>query len=167
MTTSALTVENFKDKLANDPLWTERGLLVIYGYQTASEQDLGHTTDHNGVGFSGSDSEFLSSLAERVQKFSKGNARFAPKPVGSCLSPKQLKWAQRLMPKYAKQLLNHAKSKPKPTSPAPAEHPDAEMARMEAEGDRNQTLLDEQRKAIAKAQLERGHNDRARSHRSA
>jgi hypothetical protein len=42
-----------KDMLKTDSRWAIRGLLRIYEDQTAEEQAVGHTHEHNGVGFTG------------------------------------------------------------------------------------------------------------------
>lgn len=53
--------------LATNDLWAKKALLTIYAMQTSSEQACGHTTVHNCVGFTGCDSEFMSSLAVQLQ----------------------------------------------------------------------------------------------------
>ena len=73
-------------------------LMTIYAYQTDEEQSDGHTLDYNGVGFSGVDSQILSSFAE--QYHTKG-----------FLSEKQMKLLKRIMPRYASQLLRISFSK--------------------------------------------------------
>lgn len=78
-------------RLAHDYKWAWRALTVIYANQTADEQRVGATTDHNGIGFTGVDAEFLSSLAEQLEQ------------RGS-LSPKQNLVLFKMMPKYAVQL---------------------------------------------------------------
>jgi hypothetical protein len=80
-----------RDKLLLDGRWAVRGLLKIYDYQTASEQNIGATTDHNNVGFSGVDSEILSSFAEQLKN-------------GRTLSENKMKYVHKYMPKYARQL---------------------------------------------------------------
>lgn len=72
-----------------------KALLTIYSYQTEEEQSDGYTEEYNGVGFTGCDSEFLSSLACNLQKYGK-------------LSEKQNDCLFKLMPKYAKQLVEHS-----------------------------------------------------------
>ena len=61
----------------------ERALVVLHDRQTESEKDSRQTTQNNGVGFSGLDAEFFSSLAERVKK-------------GWALTPKQLACCRKL-----------------------------------------------------------------------
>lgn len=91
LTTKKEKIAFIRDKLLLDQKWAVRGMLKIYDYQTASEQNIGATTDHNNVGFSGVDSEILSSFAEQVKK-------------GRSLSEKQMTYVHKYMPKYAKQL---------------------------------------------------------------
>lgn len=69
----------------------ERGLVVVYSLQTAYEQAVHSTIEHNGVGFNANDAEFLTSLAQSVLQY------------GS-LTPKQLKFGRKRMLKYAGQL---------------------------------------------------------------
>lgn len=62
-------IETFvRNKLTTDDLWAKKALLLIYSHQTTSEQQIGHTTVHNNVGFTGVDSEFMSSLAEQLKR---------------------------------------------------------------------------------------------------
>ncbi len=90
-TTKKAQVAYIREHLLTSFKWASKGLITIYGFQTASEQNMGHTHDDNGVGFSGVDSEILSSFAEQVNK-------------GRNLSTKQIVILHRLMPKYAGQL---------------------------------------------------------------
>jgi hypothetical protein len=60
-------IETFiRNKLTTDDLWAKKALLLIYSHQTVIEQQIGQTTVHNNVGFTGVDSEFMSSLAEQL-----------------------------------------------------------------------------------------------------
>lgn len=85
--------EIIKYKLATNPNWALRGLVRIYEFQTLSEQQIGNTTEDNGVGFSGCDGEILSSFARQVN-------------VGHTLSTKQMNLIHRKMPRYWKQISN-------------------------------------------------------------
>lgn len=80
-----------KEHLKTDARWAQKGLMRIYGFQTSSEQAAGHTQVWNNVGFTGADSDILSSFAEQVNK-------------GRTLSEKQMTLLFKKMPKYAKQL---------------------------------------------------------------
>ena len=75
-----------------------RGLLRIYQLQTTSEQMIEHTAEDNGVGFTGFDGEFMTSLAKNFMK------------IGS-LTPKQYGFVVKNMKKYAGQLLKVAMGK--------------------------------------------------------
>ena len=66
-------------------------LLRIYQFQTADEQQVEATKYQNNVGFNGVDSTFASSLAK--QYLAKGY-----------LSPKQLNYLRKIMPKYHGQI---------------------------------------------------------------
>jgi hypothetical protein len=81
----------WKAKLGSNPTWASRGLLAIYKYQTETEKMTDSVSVNNGVGFAGTDGEFLSSLAKQL--LSRGS-----------LSPKQMTFLHKKMPKYAKQL---------------------------------------------------------------
>jgi len=81
-----------KEKLSSNKKWALRALVKIWEHQTEEEKQIGHTIDYNGVGFSGVDSDILSSFAE--QYLEKGY-----------LSKKQMKYVFKLIPKYWKQIL--------------------------------------------------------------
>lgn len=78
-----------------------RGLVRIYERQTQSEKAAHTTTESNGVGFTGVDADFLTSLAEKAIKY------------GS-LTPNQLFYARKKVKKYWKQLAEvaHANGSP-------------------------------------------------------
>lgn len=82
-----------KVKLSSDPVWAVKALVRIYQEnQTNDEQVNQQTTHDNGIGFSGCDAEFLSSLAEQYLR--RGN-----------LSDKQMSFVHKKMPKYARQVI--------------------------------------------------------------
>jgi len=60
--------EFLKEKLSSSPKWALKALMTIYENQTNEEQNYGHTTVNSGSGFSGVDSEILSSFAEQYQR---------------------------------------------------------------------------------------------------
>lgn len=60
--------EYVRQKLATDDLWAKKALLLIYSKQTTHEQAAGRTEVNNSVGFSGHDSEYLTSLAKQLEK---------------------------------------------------------------------------------------------------
>jgi hypothetical protein len=80
-----------RDKLSNDQAWALRGLLAIYANQTADEQAMAQTTYANSIGFTGADAEFLTSLAKQAE-------------ARGTLSPKQMIYVLKKMPKYSGQL---------------------------------------------------------------
>lgn len=82
-----------KDKLATDRRWAGRALERIYQGQTREEQIDKITKELNNVGFSGKDSEFLTSLYEWYVSHNK------------TLSTKQWVYLQKIIPRYAGQLL--------------------------------------------------------------
>jgi DNA-binding transcriptional regulator YiaG len=92
-------VADWKQKLASHPQWAIRGCLAIYAKQTADEREAEQTREDNGVGFTGTDAEILSSFAKQIQRWEQ-DKRF-PSP----LSDKQLAILHKRMPKYAGQLL--------------------------------------------------------------
>lgn len=75
-----------------------RALLAIYDRQTEAEKAVGVTKEHNGAGFSGAESEILSSFAEWYK--AKG-----------FLSPKQLVITKKRLMKYWRQLLEISEAK--------------------------------------------------------
>ena len=97
-TTKKARIEFLREKLGSDYRWATRGLVRIFERQTADEQASGHTKYHNGVGFSGVDSDILSSFAGQVLK-------------GRHLSVKQQKILFKKMPRYARQLDDVAQAK--------------------------------------------------------
>ena len=93
LTSVEQVVTFYKSKLGSDPRWAVRGLIRIYQNQTIAEQNEKCTVVDNGIGFTGNDANFLSSLAQQFQR--KGY-----------LSPKQMSVLHKMMPKYAHQLFN-------------------------------------------------------------
>ena len=91
LTTKKARVAHLRGMLATNATWAQRGLVRIFENQTADEQDMDATTDSNGIGFTGADAEFLSSLAKQFQD------------RGS-LSAGQMGYLYKKMPKYAGQL---------------------------------------------------------------
>lgn len=80
-----------KEQLASNDNWVLRGLIAIWNKQTADEKEVKSTHHHNGVGFTGSDANFFTAMAERVNS-------------GYSLSFKQMACVRRGMRKYARQL---------------------------------------------------------------
>ena len=93
-----ITPELIKEKLAIDDRWLKRGIVSIWENQTCDERDVKSTNHSNGIGFTGADAPFLSSLAEQINK-------------GYKLSPKQIAAARKAMVKYTGQLYKKALNK--------------------------------------------------------
>jgi hypothetical protein len=87
------TLAFVKVKLSSDPVWALKALVRIYQEnQTNDEQVTQQTTHDNGIGFSGCDAQFLSSLAQNYLRYGR-------------LSEKQMGFVFKKMPKYAKQVI--------------------------------------------------------------
>ena len=87
-----------KEMLGCNKMWALRALTLVYSFQTASEQQIEATTDHNGVGFSAFDADILSSFAKQVER-------------GRTLSDKQFALLFKKMPRYWRQVRDVAISK--------------------------------------------------------
>ena len=84
-------VVNMKAQLSRRDV-LERAIVRIYRNQTADEKRVEATTHYNGIGFTGADAKFLSSLATWVNR-------------GKHLTDKQAYVANKKMQKYARQLV--------------------------------------------------------------
>ena len=94
--TKKATLSYVREMLATNKAWATKALVRIYTEnQTAQEQAIEATTEDNGIGFTGADGNFLSSLAR--QQIEKG-----------FLSEKQMTFVFRAMPKYARQVIAFA-----------------------------------------------------------
>lgn len=91
--TKKQTQNYIKNKLASDKTWAQRAVLRVYERQTLAEQAANVTTDANGIGFSGCDAEFLSSIASRLVK-------------GHTLSEKQWLYTHKKISKYSGQIMS-------------------------------------------------------------
>lgn len=80
-----------QNQLATNQAWAVKALVKLYTYQTADEQTIGRTKEDNNVGFSGVDSEILSSFAVQVNR-------------GRNLSVKQMAIVYKRMPRYWRQV---------------------------------------------------------------
>ncbi len=85
------TKESIKQLLLSNKNALYRGLITIYMMQTQEEKNKLGTIINNGVGFGSFDSEFLSSIAEKILRKQK-------------LSNKETILVQAKMMKYAGQL---------------------------------------------------------------
>jgi hypothetical protein len=82
-----------RQQLATNPVWAVKALVRIFQEnQTEQEQAAEATTVDNGIGFTGTDGNFLSSLAK--QQLARGK-----------LSDKQMVFVFKAMPKYHKQVI--------------------------------------------------------------
>lgn len=88
--------EKIKSAIDTNDHAVEKAILIVYRNQTAEEQSAGDTRVSNGIGFTGVDGEFLSSLGSTVMQ-------------GRHLSPKQIEYGRKKIRKYARQLLIEAK----------------------------------------------------------
>jgi hypothetical protein len=103
--TKAQLTTRIRTMLDNNDFALETAILRIYERQTAAEQETQTTTEHNGMGFTAFDAEFLSSFAEQITLNRYGRT------MGSRLSVKQREIARRKMGKYAGQLAKIADEK--------------------------------------------------------
>lgn len=87
-----------RERLLKSDKWVVEGVIRIFEYQTAEEQNNDITVEDNGVGFNGLDAELLSSYA-----------KFAIK--SGFLTSGQMVYARKKMLKYAGQLAKIANSK--------------------------------------------------------
>lgn len=71
--TKKAKLEFLRSKLANDSHWAIRALMLVFSKQTEAERVANVTSVLNGVGFTGRDAEFLSSLAKQWRERQAGN----------------------------------------------------------------------------------------------
>lgn len=87
------TIAFVKQQLATNKVWATKALIRIFQENQTNDEQVAKVTSHdNGIGFSGCDAAFLSSLAEQYLR------------RGS-LSEKQMAFVHRKMPKYARQVI--------------------------------------------------------------
>ena len=85
------TVDEIKELIQTNDKVLYGALKKLYAEQTADEQHVGETREHNGVGFNGIDSKFLSSVSEFLIK-------------RGFLTDKQKYITRKKLVKYSKQL---------------------------------------------------------------
>jgi hypothetical protein len=85
--------EYVKQQLGTSDVWAKKALLKILENQTKDEILSESTHEHNGIGFTGSDAEILTSFAKQYQK-------------NGTLSQKQINILLKKMPKYSVQIIN-------------------------------------------------------------
>lgn len=103
------TKEEVKNLISTNEKACLKALLLIYKNQTLDEQKSESTKYTNGVGFSGLDAELLSSFAKQVEQ-------------RGFLTPKQLVYCFKKMPKYAGQVFREMEAKAK-NAPVPSAQP--------------------------------------------
>jgi hypothetical protein len=82
-----------RQQLSTNPIWALKALVRIFQEnQTQQEQAAETTVEDNGIGFTGTDGQILSSFAR--QQLARGS-----------LSPKQMVIVFKKMPKYHKQVI--------------------------------------------------------------
>ena len=91
MESKVWTKDEIKNLLETNDQMVARSVKKLYEYQTADEQEEKTANINNGVGFNGTDAEFLSSIAEWLIS-------------GKKLSQKQLDITRKKLFKYAGQL---------------------------------------------------------------
>ena len=90
--TPAIQKEFIQKKLSTNKVWATQALLKVYALQTAIEQEQEATRETNNKGFTGVDAEILSSFAKQYQ-------------TRGFLSPKQMVYVYKKMPKYWGQIV--------------------------------------------------------------
>lgn len=91
LTTKKARIAHIRTMLSTNSAWAIRGMLRIYEAQTEDEKVSEDTKHDNGVGFNGTDATLLSSYSKQVLG-------------GRTMSPKQMEYIFKKMPKYARQL---------------------------------------------------------------
>ena len=92
-TTKKNTISFVKTQLGSNKVWALKALVRIFQENQTDDEQISQTTTHdNGIGFSGVDAQFLSSLAK--QYLQRGS-----------LSDKQMGFVFKKMPKYAGQVI--------------------------------------------------------------
>ena len=88
-------VDTLKQQIQSNPKQAVRALLRIYENQNESEREHLCTVFKDGCGFTKNDAEFGSSLAEQYLE-------------KNFLTSKQMEAVQRMMPKYANQIVEQS-----------------------------------------------------------
>ena len=104
--------EYVRNKLGSDDLWAKKALLLIFSRQTVSEQNVGHTVINNSVGFTGHDSEYLTSLAKQLNEHLENVKRECPDLTEieqlkkAWMSPRQMISLKKSIKKYWRQVID-------------------------------------------------------------
>ena len=88
---TTFTKEYIQEKLSTDIRWIERGVIVLFGRQTDDEQRSSSTVYQNGMGFTGSDSRYLTYISNYLLS-------------GRHLSGRHLEKVSKKLPKYWRQI---------------------------------------------------------------
>jgi hypothetical protein len=140
------TKEEIVQLLMSNDRAVSRALVVLKDRQTYDEQNAECTKHLNGRGFTAADGKVGTSMA----KFFESRGFLTAKQIAYWRRPRKDGKARIAI--YAGQLLDIAKEK---AARAMTVHPDElEMQRIEAEGDRAQTIRDEANKHRARAVME-------------
>jgi len=84
-----------KHMISTNPAWTEKAIIALYNYQTAYEQNIENTVEHNSVGFNAPDAHRLTYYAKWIRS-------------GKHLTGHHLTKAQSMIKKYSGQLVEIA-----------------------------------------------------------
>jgi len=90
-------IDEIRNLIDTNDTAVARAIVAIWKLQTPTEQGMGETVEHNGVGFNGVDANILSSFAEFYQ-------------ARGFLSAKQTALGRKKIRKYAGQLTAIANS---------------------------------------------------------
>ena len=91
----AQLVVALRDQLSTNSSQALKALVVLFNRQTEDEKAEEHTRHFNEVGFNHNDAKFLTSVAK--QYLNSGH-----------LTPNQIEWVMKLVPKYAGQLVRNS-----------------------------------------------------------
>lgn len=84
--------EFVRKMLSTNRTWALKAMLLVYSYQTKSEQSFGQTVEHNGRGFSQIHASLMTSFVNGFRKFDR-------------LTDNQMQVLFKIMPRYWKQVL--------------------------------------------------------------
>lgn len=87
-------IERIREYIKNSDEAVTKAISIIYSRQTNEEKAVECTMNHNGVGFSGLDGRFGTSLGKQLA-------------MGRTLTAKQIAFARKMMVKYARQIYDH------------------------------------------------------------
>ena len=111
-----MKVEEIRNLIKTNRRFTVAAILRIFEKQTSQEQASQMTVEDNGVGFSGRDAEFGSSLAKQILAWIRNKQNNIPNRYDFPLSDRQVQYAQRFMAKYAGQIFRFGFSDNSPIS---------------------------------------------------